>query len=91
MKSPYIEEVVVSGIDDEKSGDTIVTAEIFPSYNNINDEIGEVSEDGLRDFIKKAVDEANEQMPLYKRVKRFSLREEEFEKTTTKKIKRNYK
>ena len=91
MKSPYIEEVVVSGIDDEKSGDTIVTAEIFPSYSAVNDEIGEVSEDGLRDFIKIAVDEANDQMPLYKRVKRFTLRDEEFEKTTTKKIKRNYK
>lgn len=91
LKSPYIEEVVVSGIEDKKSGDTIVTAEIFPSYNAVNDEIGETSEDGLRDFIKVAVDEANEQMPLYKRVKRFTLRAEEFEKTTTKKIKRNYK
>lgn len=90
LKSPYIEEVIVSGIEDEKSGDTIVTAEIFPSYNAINNEIGELSEDGLRDFIKVAVDEANEQMPLYKRVRRFTLRDEEFEKTTTKKIKRNY-
>lgn len=91
LKSPYIEEVVVSGIDDEKSGDTVVVAEIFPSYSAINDEIGETSEDGLRDFIKTVVDEANDQMPLYKRVKRFTLREVEFEKTTTKKIKRNYK
>lgn len=90
LKSPYIEEVIVSGIEDKKSGDTIVTAEIFPSYNAINNEIGELSEDGLRDFIKVAVDEANEQMPLYKRVRRFTLRDEEFEKTTTKKIKRNY-
>ena len=90
LKSLYIEEVIVSGIEDEKSGDTIVTAEIFPSYTAINDEIGEVSDDGLRDFIKVAVDEANDQMPLYKRVKRFTLRDVEFEKTTTKKIKRNY-
>lgn len=91
LKSPYIEEVVVSGIEDEKSGDTVVTAEIFPSYKTIIDETGELSEDGLRGFIKVAVDEANEQMPLYKRVKRFTLRDTEFEKTTTKKIKRNYK
>ena len=90
LKSPYIEEVVVSGIEDKKSGDTVVTAEIFPSYSAINNEIGESSEDGLRDFIKTVVDEANDQMPLYKRVKRFTLREVEFEKTTTKKIKRNY-
>lgn len=90
MKSPYIEEVLVSGIVDKKSGDTIVIAEIFPSYQVITDEIGQVSEDGLRDFIKAAVEEANDQMPLYKRVKRFTLRKDDFEKTTTRKIKRNY-
>lgn len=90
LKSPYIEEVLVSGVVDKKSGDTIVVAEIFPSYQAIKDEIGEVSEDGIRDFIKGAVDEANDQMPLYKRVKRFTLRENDFEKTTTQKIKRNY-
>lgn len=90
LKSPYIEEVLVSGIVDKKSGDTIVIAEIFPSYQVIKDEIGEVNEDELRNFIKAAVDEANDQMPLYKRVKRFTLREDDFEKTTTRKIKRNY-
>ena len=43
-----------------------------------------------RDFMKTIIDEANDEMPLYKRVKRFHFRYEEFEKTTTKKIKRVY-
>ena len=38
--------------------------------------------------LRKEVDAANEQMPPYKRVKRIVLREEEFEKTSTMKIKR---
>ena len=87
-KSEYISEVVVWGIDDEKSGDTIVQAEIFPDYPAIEEKFGRIGEDELRKLLKREIDEANEHMPLYKRVRRFELRQEEFEKTTTKKIKR---
>jgi long-chain acyl-CoA synthetase len=90
QKSEYIAEVLVTGVDDPKSGDVIVTAEIFPNLPKITEEVGELSEDGLRDFMKVIIDEANDEMPLYKRVKRFHFRYEEFEKTTTKKIKRVY-
>ncbi len=87
-KSEYIKEVVVWGLEDEKTGDTIVQAEIFPDYPAIEVKFGRVSEDELKRMLKKEIDEINEHMPLYKRVKRFEIREEEFEKTTTKKIKR---
>lgn len=87
-KSEYIREVVVWGIDDEKSGDTVVQAEIFPDYPAIEEKFGKIEEDELKKLLKKEIDETNEHMPLYKRVKRFEIREEEFEKTTTKKIKR---
>lgn len=88
LRSKYIEETVVYGTVDKRTGDTIVRAEIFPNYSEIEEEFGEMSEDGLRDFLKAAVDEANETMPAYKRVKRFKVRDVEFEKTTTRKIKR---
>ena len=42
----------------------------------------------LNDFLKKVIDGINEEMALYKRIKRFAVRKTEFEKTTTKKIKR---
>lgn len=87
-KSDYISEVVVWGLEDEKTGDTVVQAEIFPDYPAIEGKFGRVSEDELKRILKKEIDEINEHMPLYKRVKRFEIREEEFEKTTTKKIKR---
>lgn len=88
MQSKYIEEVVVYGTVDERSGNLVVSADIFPSFDEIAQDKGEISEEELHSFIKEVIDEANEQMPAYKRVKRFKLRKEEFEKTTTRKIKR---
>jgi long-chain acyl-CoA synthetase len=89
-KSDYIGEVVVWGLDDEKTGDTVVQAEIFPDYPALEEKFGRVPEEGeLRRILKKEIDGINEMMPLYKRVKRFEIRKEEFEKTTTKKIKRH--
>jgi long-chain acyl-CoA synthetase len=88
-KSDFIQEVVVWGFDDEKTGDTVVQAEIFPNYPAVEDAFGKgISENDLKRILKKEIDEINEHMPLYKRVKRFDIRQEEFEKTTTKKIKR---
>ncbi len=87
-KCDYIKEVVVWGVEDEKTGDTVVKAEIFPDDATIEERFGKLSEDELRQILKKEIDRINEHMPLYKRVKRFEIRETEFEKTTTKKIKR---
>ena len=87
-KSDFIAEVVVRGKDDEKSGETIVWAEIFPDMNNIKEQKGDIDADELKALIKREIDIANDQMSTYKRVKRFKIRDTEFEKTTTKKIKR---
>lgn len=86
--SPYIEEVLVHGVEDEKSSDIVVKAEIFPNYELLSEERGTLTEEEVYRFIKSLVDEINEQMPLYKRVKRLTIRKTEFEKTTTRKIKR---
>lgn len=86
--SPYIQEVLVHGVEDEKSNDIIVKAEIYPDYEFIQEEKGTMTSEEIRIFIKMLLDDINEQMPLYKRVKRFAIRKNEFEKTTTRKIKR---
>ena len=86
--SPYIEEVLVHGVEDERTGDIIVKAEIYPNYEMIQEELGPMTQEEIYRFLKMQIDEINEQMPLYKRVKRFNLRKTEFEKTTTRKIKR---
>ena len=50
--------------------------------------MGDLDDAQMKKFFKKIIDDTNEQMPSYKRVKRFVIRNEEFEKTSTKKIKR---
>lgn len=84
----YVSEVLVHGIDGARNDDVIVKAEIFPNYELIKAENGELSEDQLEKIFNDIIEEVNEKVPNYKRIKRFHLRKTEFEKTTTRKIKR---
>ncbi|MDO4552678.1 MAG: AMP-binding protein [Bacillota bacterium] len=88
-KHDYISEVMVYGLEEEKTGDTIVCAEIFPNFSAIEQEKGQLSEKALHSLLKGLIDAANDQMPPYKRVRRFYIRYTDFEKTTTHKIKRH--
>ncbi len=85
----YVAEVLVHGENVEKSDDVVVKAEIFPDLEAIAADKGKLDEDQLRAFIGELVDQINDKLPLYKRIKRFAIREDEFEKTTTRKIKRH--
>lgn len=87
-QSEFIAEALVHGVEDERSGDIVVKAEVFLDREALKDAKGDLSSQELRLFIKQEIDRINEQMPAYKRVKRFGIRETEFEKTTTRKIKR---
>ena len=88
VEEPFIEEVLVYGTVDKSDGDVIVRAEVYPNYDAIKEQLGDITEDGIKDAIKACIENVNDKMPTYKRVKRFKLREEEFEKTSTRKIKR---
>ena len=86
MKSPYIREVIVDGIDDG-TGELIVTAHIVPEEEELAP-LGKMDPDQMNKFFKKIIDDINDEMSTYKRVKRFEIRDKEFEKTSTRKIKR---
>lgn len=86
-RSQYISEVVVEGAE-QPDGELIVTAHIMPDRETISEQIGDLNDEQMRKLFKKIIDDTNEQMSSYKRVKRFVIRDEEFEKTSTKKIKR---
>ena len=88
LEQPFIEEVVVYGALDKRNDDIVVKAEIFPNFENIRETFGDIDEKKLQNVIKESIEEINDKMPAYKRVKRFKLRDEEFEKTATRKIKR---
>ncbi len=88
-QSPYIVECLVHGVEDDKSGDIVVKAEVFLDDEAVAEAMGKTPSDEERAaFIKREIDKINDKMPIYKKVKRFSIREEEFEKTTSRKIKR---
>lgn len=88
-QSCYITESMVEGIYDENTDETTVSAQIRPDMEAIAQEYGgEATESKVHDLIQKAVSELNDKMPLYKRIRGFVIRKEEFVKTTTKKIKR---
>lgn len=89
-KSEYIKESLVYGVDDENEADTIVCAKIVPNMEVIVEKFGQVPvPDELYKLIKQEVQKANKKLSSYKKIRHFEIREGEFEKTTTKKIKRH--
>ena len=63
---------------------------IVPAMDMIRERLGktEVAEDEVFRIIDAEVRNVNKKMPLYKRILRFTIRQEEFAKTSTRKIKR---
>lgn len=88
-KSEYIKESLVYGVDSDNEEDTIVCAKIVPNMEVLVEKFGQVPvHDELYKLIKQEVLKANKKLSSYKKIKHFEIREGEFEKTTTKKIKR---
>lgn len=88
MENELIQEVLVYGKTDEKVGNVIVSADIYPNYALLEEQQGKMDSSQVYHFFKDLIDELNKKMPGYKAVKRISIRDKEFEKTTTGKIKR---
>lgn len=88
-RSDYVAESLVWGKYDEESGETYVNGQILPNFEAIEEELGkDYIEQQVRALIEEEVKKVNHKMPLYKRMTDFTIRKEEFAKTTTKKIKR---
>jgi long-chain acyl-CoA synthetase len=89
-KCQYVKESLVWGRFNEESGETDVNAQIVVDVDEIKEKfnLNIISSDEIYRVIQAEVKEINKQMPLYKRIKNFTIRDEEFVKTTTKKIKR---
>jgi long-chain acyl-CoA synthetase len=90
-RSPFIQESLVYGEKDAKHDEIIAVqiftdAEAFIEYSEKNSE--QITEELVFNKISEAVKEANKELPNYKQIKKFYIREKEFEKTTTQKIKR---
>ena len=88
--SPLISESLVLGINKENDGETYINAQIYPDIQAITDYLkGSVpTKEEIWKIVSDIVASVNKKLPNYKHIKSFGIREEEFEKTTTKKIKR---
>ncbi len=91
--NPLIAESMVVGFDDDEEEETIVEAKVFPDFEAINkkykDKGKEIpTNEEIHKLISDAIKDINKKLPNYKNVKRVTLREKDFIKTTTQKIKR---
>ena len=80
-----ISECCVVGRKSEDSDEIILTAVVYPDYSKFPDDADEKT---IKDTIRKEINATNKKLPTFKQIKAVEIRRTEFEKTTTKKIKR---
>jgi long-chain acyl-CoA synthetase len=92
-KSPFVAECLVYGKQGMGTGEVDVAADIYPDLEKVKEELGEEnpSKDQIRLLLDKEVLKVNKSLELYKYIRYFTVRDAEFEKTTSKKIIRKYK
>ena len=88
--NPLISESLVLGIQKEGDDETYVNAQIYPNIEAITEYLkGSVpTKEEIRKLISDVVSSVNKKLPNYKHIKNFIIRDKEFEKTTTQKVKR---
>jgi long-chain acyl-CoA synthetase len=90
-RSHYILEVLVTGEKDSKH-DEVITAQIvtdaeaFIEYSNLHNT--PITKELIHHIISEEIKKVNKELPVYKQIRKLIVREKEFEKTTTQKIKR---
>ncbi len=90
-RSPYVLESLVYGEKDSKHDEIIAVqlvtdAEAFIEYSENNNI--PITEELIQQTISQVIKDVNKELPLFKQIKKFNIRQSEFEKTTTQKIKR---
>ncbi|HUX93645.1 MAG TPA: AMP-binding protein [Ignavibacteriaceae bacterium] len=90
-RSPYVLESLVYGEKDPKHDEIIAVqlvtdAEAFIEYSENNNI--PITEDLVQQTIAQVIKDVNKELPVFKQIKKFYIRQVEFEKTTTQKIKR---
>lgn len=85
---PAVDEVVVYSLENDKGDETALCAEIFLNSEKTS-ALEIITDEEKKKYITDAIKEKLTPLPGYKQIRKIVLRKTEFEKTTTKKIKRN--
>lgn len=90
-RSPMVGESMVFGKDDGDNDETVVSAKILPNVEEIKKKYKNkenITSEDVKEAISDVIREVNKHLPNYKNIKHFDIRDNEFVKTTTQKIKR---
>jgi long-chain acyl-CoA synthetase len=79
-----IAESVVVGRPLPDSDEAVITALVFPDYEQLEG----LDEEAVYNKVKEEIDTINRNLPQYKQIRQIQIRTTEFEKTTSRKIKR---
>jgi len=90
-RSPYILESFVYGEENDKHDEIIAAqlvtdADAFIEYSEHNS--ADINDELIKKIVDEEIKKVNKQLPLHKQIRKYYIRTEEFEKTTTQKIKR---
>ena len=83
LKVPYIAEAIVKSAKD-KNGETALIAEVFLN----SEEVKKLDCDDIEKKLRADITSVCEPLPKYKKISQIEIRDTEFEKTSTRKIKR---
>ncbi|MBQ3107376.1 MAG: AMP-binding protein, partial [Firmicutes bacterium] len=87
---PYVDESLVYEGEANSGEDTTIVAVIRINEEAVAEVLGEDPVDEqIKALLWKEIDKTNEGLPMYKKIKKIGVRHAEFEKTSSKKIRRN--
>lgn len=90
-KVDEIKESMVYGKEDKEKKDNkelILTTRLIPDYDKIKDLYGEKNNQEIYNIVWKKIKEVNKTLESYKAIKSLEIKDGEFEKSSTLKIKR---
>lgn len=90
-ESLFISESMVWAKDDERGNDKTIVATVRPDMEEIRNYLGEGADDPdtIMELIQSEVDRINAPQPLFKKIGKVIIKTDDFDKTTTHKIKRH--
>jgi long-chain acyl-CoA synthetase len=88
-KIPYIKECMVYGLEGEDKDDLKIAVKVIVNSEYVAEHHNPIpSNEEIYNIIWNAIKEVNRKLTSYKAIKHLEIKEDEFEKTTTMKIKR---
>jgi long-chain acyl-CoA synthetase len=91
-RSPFLLETMVFGEADQKAGEVIAVQVVVDAeaFIELSETTGvQITPELINETVAKEIAQANRQLAPFKQIKKFYVRDREFEKTTTQKIKRH--